>query len=432
MHFSTMCMKGPEESSEAESVVFPLELPLGQPPSIMSGPQPSVPECRGRHPGTLVAVNSSGSCAQSCNGDVNFTGAEKQIASIWTGCLACLTAALTTCAVITSVRLKGNLQLPERSVLFILLCYGLSSLGYLIRSFSGYEATACVPYGEAKVLVTSGLGFHSVRCTGVFVLIFYFPLSAAVWWLAATIVWRFSLKWPTSPSAFAEKSCWLHFIAWVPPILLTVAVLIRQTAEADELLGICNVGAQNGLESFRFLLIPHLLVTVLGAFMSLWGFGAWLCQRDRGGFGRFHGASKTPTSSSLSTVASGGRRNVANNCGSAAGQLRFGGVLAAFLLPQTALLGVYLYEYNSRPHWSSPDGLGGPNFGTFVLKIFATFAYGIFLSLWLIFGHIRTWSNGRHVGTSKLSNCPKAYSLPPDVKSKSPEGMNLCANLPPL
>lgn len=395
-------MKGPEDPSDSEasrrrgSVRQRPDLPLPGGRQVRCGDR--------RRPENLQWLNSSGRCALLCGRDLIWDGSQKHFATVWLGVFAGLSVVLGTVALCAVATGAPKPRYPERPLVFITLCYGLSAIGYLARLLAGREDVACVgALNGLSILVLPGL--QNVRCSLLFALVYYFNAAALLWWLILAATWSLAtgLKW--SPEAIELRAGWFHFPAWFLPALQTVAVLVRQSVDADELTGLCGVGFHSTEELFRFQILPALICLVVGMAMLTFGFGAGLtsCSQVR----KQPGGSTTPSTSLY--LGSGSVSSPSRQHYYVAGHLVKLGIFAAFhVVPQGAILAALFYEYSYQDAWERLDG-PVPSFATFILKIVASLIFGIFASLWLLCRRIfANWSVGRF-GQQKALHSALAY-----------------------
>jgi hypothetical protein len=92
-------------------------------------------------------------------------------------------------------------------------------------------------------------------CLGVFVLIYYFGMSAAVWWVVLSLSWVLAAVPHWSNEWIAKYSFYFHTCSWILPAIQTALVYLFGAVDGDPYTGICYVGNTN---------INHLLFFVIG------------------------------------------------------------------------------------------------------------------------------------------------------------------------
>ncbi len=412
----TMCMKGPEDPNDPQSgkrrgnEVGSRKDP---PTAVVAGGRGEVRCSDRRRP--MLWLNSSSRCAIPCGEDLVWSGSQKHLAAVWLGVSAGLSLVLGVAALCAVATGSPKPRYPERALVFVTLCYSVASIGYLAQLLMGRSTVACVSVANGpSVLVQPGL--QNVRCTLMFALVYYFNAAALLWWLILATTWSLAtgLKW--SPEAIEQKSGWFHFPAWFIPVLQTVAVLVRQSVDADELTGLCGVGFHSPEELFRFHILPALISLVAGMALLTLGFCAGLtCCCGPISFGPIRKTTldantHVPSSSTMTSVYMGTTIATANRQQYyVAGHLVKLGIFAAFhVVPQGALLAAFFYEYSYQEDWGRKDG-PQPNFATFVMKIVASLIFGIVAAVWLLYRRISaSWATGRF-GQQKAPQSALSY-----------------------
>lgn len=220
-------------------------------------------------------------CGAPCDG-ILFTERERKMIRLWTGISAILCVVSTLFTVMTFLIDTNRFQYPERPIIFLSLCYFFVGLIYII-GFSLGDSVACndpfpPPSGQTNVQMirTITQGNKKEKCTLLFMTLYFFTMSSAIWWVILTITWFLSagLKW--SHEAIESNSHYFHLMAWAVPAIKTITVLAMNKVEGDVLTGVCFVGLWNQSYLAGFVLIPLLVYLVVGAlflsagFVSLW------------------------------------------------------------------------------------------------------------------------------------------------------------------
>ncbi|KAF0301547.1 Frizzled-5 [Amphibalanus amphitrite] len=232
-----------------------------------------------------VAVGGVPHCALPCQPAL-FTDEQHQLTERWLQVWASLCALSSLLTVGTFLLERGRFPYPQRPVVFMAGCYLLVAVGYLVRAFAGREMTACQE-GLLRQDAGGELG-SSVLCTAVFVLIYFFGMASAAWWVVLALTWFLAagLKWGNE--VIAGYSPYFHLAGWVPPAALAIAALASDAVDGDPLTGVCYVGGHSLAHQRWFVLAPLAAGLLLGMSFLLAGFVA-LC-RVRGVLKQHRGA----------------------------------------------------------------------------------------------------------------------------------------------
>lgn len=220
-------------------------------------------------------------CGAPCDG-ILFNREERKIIRVWTGLWAILCGVSTLFTVLTFLIDTTRFQYPERPIIFLSLCYFFVGLIYII-GFSLGDSVACnepfpSPNDQTNVQMirTITQGNKKEKCTLLFMTLYFFTMSSAIWWVILSITWFLSagLKW--SHEAIESNSHYFHLMAWAVPAVKTITVLAMNKVEGDVLTGVCFVGLWNQSYLAGFVLYPLLTYLVIGSlflttgFVSLW------------------------------------------------------------------------------------------------------------------------------------------------------------------
>ncbi|XP_037083005.1 frizzled-4-like [Pollicipes pollicipes] len=362
-----MCMEGPDETATPRGAH---SLPVPRRPGPHLGPRPGYhgPRLAGASPASpcqhyvrpsyFYYVNRTGRCARSCAADVAFSQEHKQFAETWVASLAVPCLASTLFTVVTFLLDSAHFKYPERSIVFLSLCYSLTSAGHVLRLAVGREGVSCQLEAQYNVPILIQEGLGNANCAIMFVLLYYFGSASALWWVMLTVTWFLAagLKW--SHERIQQKSTYFHLVAWGLPALKTAAILVLQAVDADELTGSCYVGNQNLDTLLGFVLIPTFVYLVAGISFLLAGFRAIF--RDRGQVVR----SRSNDRLEMLTM-------------------RIGIFGIIYTVPATCVLAALVYEYTSRQLWLTHHNVH-PNVEILMLKIFMNLIVGIIGGLWMM------------------------------------------------
>ncbi|CAG2164779.1 unnamed protein product [Oppiella nova] len=364
-------------------------------------------------------INRTERCAHNCSADILFTSENKNFADLWTAIWAVMCFVSTLFTISTFLVDSTRFRYPERAVIFLAANYCIYSCAYIYRLIAGRQDVACHVDSQHNVSILIQEGLDNVNCTVIFVLLYFFGMASAVWWLILAFTWFLAagLRW--SPAAIDSKYTYYHFIAWILPALKTIAILVMRVVDADELTGTCYVGQQSRSTLLYFVIIPSAVYLALGVLFLLGGLCAKLYANDqpichtciiptRVRHGSHH---STITSSSHSTtcphplLSQSQTAGAVNSCykGSTTGtaattanpynseklnvlMVRVGIFALIYTLPATSVLGANIYEYWARDSWylmSAGAIHDRPNVEIFTLKIFMSLVIGIKTGLWM-------------------------------------------------
>ncbi len=273
-------------------------------------------------------------CVPKCGANILFSEENKQFVDYWTAiwaALALLSCALTLAAffvapshsssatspvataamplpsAVSAGKVVGHVpyqsanssasassfRYPERAVLYIAVCSGLSALAYLYRAAVGRQAVSCHLTELATTISTSGAesaedssaslawllvtsAAYNPHCTASFLLLYYFGMSAAAWFTVLSGTLSASLAFRLSLSQLSAHRTLYHCFAWCLPAAQTLAALVLRAVDGDELTGVCYVGGQSRRHLLVLVLLPSAAYLGLGVAMLL---GALLFAR---------------------------------------------------------------------------------------------------------------------------------------------------------
>lgn len=234
------------------------------------------------------SFNGIDNCGMSCSG-IYFSDSERNViapAFILVGAIICVLFTLFTVA--TFVIDRHRFHYPERPIIFLSFCYLMISLSYIVSSISKLAGGAHDSFSCSEdefvddhtfsfvfqSLPNSNTSYKSASCVILFVLVYYFQMASALWWVILTLTWFLAaaLKWGEE----AVERLWLlyHVIAWSIPAIQVILVLALQLVEGDQLSGLCYTGASDTVGLGVFVFLPLTVYLVLGIIFWLIGFTA--------------------------------------------------------------------------------------------------------------------------------------------------------------
>lgn len=213
------------------------------------------------------------SCAPRCNIDVYFRREDKNFAETWTIVWASLCCLSTLCTALTFLIDTNRFKYPERPIIFLSMCYTIYSIAYVIRALTGPYAISCEQRRDgAEFLIQEGL--ESTWCIIVFLILYFFGMAGALWWVILTITWFLAAARKWGAEAIQSLSSYFHLAAWAIPAIKTIVILTMRRVDGDELTGLCYVGNQDPMALTGFVLIPLIVYLLIGAVFLLSGFVA--------------------------------------------------------------------------------------------------------------------------------------------------------------
>lgn len=214
---------------------------------------------------------SSRVCAPKCGKDVLFTRNDKNFVEIWICIWASICFMSTLFTVLTFWIDSQRFRYPEKPIIFLSMCFWISSIAYMIRIYAGSEFVSCDKSDAGETHITLE-GLENSGCIIVFLLLYYFGMAAAMWWLMLTVTWYLAASKKWAPEAIEAKSSVFHLFSWATPAIFTIIVLTLRHVDGDELTGLCYVGQQDPNALLYFVIIPLSVFSGVGALVLLLGF----------------------------------------------------------------------------------------------------------------------------------------------------------------
>ena len=328
-----------------------------------------------------VAWAQVDNCAAPCHSPF-FTSEDRQFTQLWISVWAILCCLSTSLTFSTFLMDPARFHYPERPIMFLSLCYLLVSVGFLLRVSAGHEVVSCQLQRPAAAqsfdnklisrlgMPASGLGESGVLCTSVFVLIYFFYMASSVWWVILTFTWFLSagLKWATE--SISQYSQFYHCLAWLLPMLKTVAVLASSAVEGDSVAGICQVGTRSPASLLGLVIIPQLIYLLLGISFLSAGFISLFKIRnlikEQGGRAKIDKLEKL--------------------------MVKIGIFSVLYIVPAGTVIACTIYELVAFKNWELSylcpgclprSQLSYPDFSVLMLKYFMSLAVGITSGFWI-------------------------------------------------
>ena len=322
-------------------------------------------------------------CGAPCN-KLLFSESNRAFLRKWTfgWSVLCLISCLFTFT--TYLLDRGRFNYPEVSIIYFSFCYIFISLSYITGFIAG-DSFSCNSVDLTKksandVIITQSLDHFS--CTISFVVLYYFTMASALWWVVLCFTWYLTagLKW--SHEAIASKAFLFHAIVWLLPLGLTVAVLVLNGVEGDDLTGTCLTGTiSTDLMKF-FVFGPLLLFLVTGFAFIVFGLIS-MCRI------------RSVVKVTFDSKSADSFQKL---------MLRIGLFSLFYMVPMSIVVACYYYEIASRAEWfgtwfrlSSDEPASPaddaeesavenktPEFKIFLLKYFLSMVVGIASLFWVM------------------------------------------------
>jgi len=208
-------------------------------------------------------------CGLPCDGDDAFVdGRRRRVVRLLVGAASAACVASSLFTLLTFVIDPSRFRYPERSIVFLSACYLGVGTAYVV-GFAVGPAVACVgPFegGGGGAVVTQGA--QHGPCSAVFALLYFFGMSASIWWVVLALTWFLAagLKW--GREAIEGHAPYFHLAAWAMPAVQTFAALGTGSVGGDPVAGVCVAAGVAGgprAPGTVFLLAP------LGVYLSVGG-----------------------------------------------------------------------------------------------------------------------------------------------------------------
>ena len=336
----------------------------------------------GRHGHVFAGMSN---CSVNCSG-IYFTDFERNtVAPALILFFAIVCVIFTVFTVATFLIDRRRFHYPERPIIFLSFCYLVISVAYIVGVISKLAggtggAFSCVEHGDIsnrrfnvfQRLPNSETTYKSASCVILFVLVYFFQMASAMWWVVLTFTWFLAaaLKWGEE----AVEKLWLlyHIIAWSVPAIQVVLVLALRLVDGDQLSGICFTGHASNVGLGVFVCLPLFVYLALGIVFLVIGFTALVnihrqLQRD------------PQKSRKLGRLI-----------------MRIGIYSLLYIIPNVILLILYLYDLASNENWqlSYAETCSGnekecnspasPTFAAFIIRYIMLFAIGVCSTSWIL------------------------------------------------
>jgi frizzled protein 5/8 len=277
-------------------------------------------------------LQSDNCIQQPCYND-QFTNNERTFSHFWIVFLAISCFLSSSLTAITYLIERARFKYPERPIIYLCMCYVCISSGYLLRFILfNSENTTCEVDGSLKAWPLMG---SNSSCALIFVLVYYFTIASAMWWIVVAFTWFLAagLKWGIE--AITKYNHYFHLFAWLVPSLATITVLGLGLIDRDPISGICSVGNANTQNMHLFVIAPLLVTLLVGIGFLLLGFVALF---------RLRNTIKQQQHEQRMHFNTNRLENL---------MLRIGVFAVLYTVPTTCLIACNLYEQHYRVEWEN-------------------------------------------------------------------------------
>ena len=207
-------------------------------------------------------------CGAPCN-RLFFNVDDINQMQLWVGIWAIVCMLSTLFTIITFCIDTSRFPYPEKPIVYLATCYLIVALVYIIGWIFDDDIACNQPFdGKAENLkmervLKQGV-LHDWKCSVVGMILYFFIMAGAGWWLALTVAWFLSagLKW--SQEAIDVYATYFHGFVWTWASLLTIIVLIMKRIEGDILSGVCFVGVLQTGSLLYLVILPLAICLILG------------------------------------------------------------------------------------------------------------------------------------------------------------------------
>lgn len=316
----------------------------------------------------FVTAEKYDMCVPKCGEDVYFTASNRHFVETWVTVWSIVCFISTAFTVLTFAIDTTRFKYPERPIIFLSLCYNLYSIAYIVRAIAGTENIICDKANRHVIEAGMNIADHA-GCSVVFLMLYYFGMASALWWVALTFAWFLAagLKW--GQEAIEAKATYFHIVTWTVPAVQTIIVLILRKVDADELTGICYVGNSNQKNLGGYVLAPLCFYLIVGTLFLLAGFIALFRIRTVL-------KNKETDTNKLEKL-----------------MVRIGVFSILYTVPVTSVVACYFYEHANMERWrmnvlrcqgdESCMEDQGPSVELFTVKYFMLLAVGITSNMWI-------------------------------------------------
>lgn len=216
-------------------------------------------------------------CAMPCENvylDKNATGFVR-LTTVITA-IICLISSLFAC--VTFLIDTKRFQYPARPIIIIAFCQFMVATCYLVGFLTSNKIACNDPADppkslpNLKMIRTTTMGNRKGSCTLLFMALYFFQMSAVLWWLMMTVSWYMIAKLKWGPESVSSIARYFHFTSWTVSALLTLYLSVLGDIEGDSLSGTCFVSTSNQESIKLFIIAPIAFCLALGMILLSLGF----------------------------------------------------------------------------------------------------------------------------------------------------------------
>ena len=332
--------------------------------SLSTPTSPAAPTTPATEP--YAAIN--GSCPRSDR--TYFTPREKTFALGWVAFFSSTCFLSTLITLLTFLLNTSRFEYPWRPVVYLALCFMVHAFGYFLAMLVGRNRLTCP--GDTFVQTSTAWTLDLTPCLVVFALLYYSMMASFLWWLALTFCWFLTAVYTWSKEAVARLAPLFHITAWLLPLIMTAVLLGNKVIGADELTAICFIVMEkdNSATFYGLMLgviVPLLIFLSTGIFFVLAGFVSVLRIRD--------------------LLSLKGKKMEKNRLEKL--MIRIGIFVTIYIGPASVMIGCYIYELTSKPHWrfaadtTTCTDCSTPNTAVFMTRVFMFLLIGTLTGVWI-------------------------------------------------
>lgn len=367
-----MCMPGPNFTEHPTTTESGVGLPNDTSSPKSNKPKGSAQCRRFKNSDNYYFVEGTESCAVRCNEDGIFSTSDKNTIEVWMTALSVLCFLSTLGTLATFLIDTKRFEYPERSIIWLALCYNFYSLSFIIRLAAGRSAISCDVDPATNIQFHIQDGLRNTGCAVIFLIQYFFSMAATIWWVILTLTWFLSAGMKWGNESIGSYANLFHVIAWILPCIKTIFILITRKVDGDELTGLCFVGNQDLIALAAFVLGPQFTYLIIGTLFLFAGFVALFRIRT--------------------TVNHSGPVKIDKL---EPFVMRIGIFSVLSTIPATTVISCYFYEYANKEYWyygKRDELIAEPNFNIFVIKLVMSLFVGILCGLWIISGKtLHSW-----------------------------------------
>ncbi|XP_068165916.1 frizzled-7-A-like [Antennarius striatus] len=373
-----------EVDNPTSNSVFSLSEPVSQTDLPFSCPrQLQVPTYLNYH---FLAVEDCGAPCEASkpNGLMYFHEEELKLGRRWVGIWSVLCCVSTLFTVLTYLLDRRRFRYPERPIIFLSGCSFMVA-GAHVTGFLLEDSVACIDKFTVDGYKMVAQGTRKEGCTLLFIILYFFGMASATWWVVLSLTWFLSTRMKWSHEAIEANNRYFHLVVWAVPAVQTITVILMGQVEGDVFTGVCYVGIYNLDALWGFVLVPLFVYLFIGTSFFLVGFVSL-----------FH----------IRTIMKqdGARTDRMDKF-----MVRIAVFSLLYTVSATTVMGCYFYEQAFRVQWERtwrmqtcrgfavPCPAGNlvpmtPVFSVFLMKYLMTMMVGIMTSFWIWSGKtLQSW-----------------------------------------